>query len=45
VRQYYSDTYQLTELEDNPSILNANAALSVTEHVWLLTPSTANNNP
>lgn len=45
VRQYYSDTYQLTELEVNPSILNANAALSVTEHVWLLTPSTANNNP
>ncbi|MGM8872227.1 thiopurine S-methyltransferase [Psychrobacter sp. 2Y5] len=39
LQHYYSDTYQLTELEHNPSTLNANAALSVTEHVWLLTPT------
>nr|WP_317200524.1 thiopurine S-methyltransferase [uncultured Psychrobacter sp.] len=36
VQQYYSNDYHITELENNASTLNANAALSVTEHVWLL---------
>ncbi len=36
VERYYSNHYQVTELESNPSMLNANAALSVSEQVWLL---------
>lgn len=36
VQQYYSDHYQITELEGEPSTLNANPEMSVTEHVWLL---------
>ena len=36
VQQYYGNHYQITELENEASTLNANAALSVTEHVWLL---------
>ena len=36
VQQYYGNHYQITELENEASTLNTNAALSVTEHVWLL---------
>nr|WP_299040556.1 thiopurine S-methyltransferase [uncultured Psychrobacter sp.] len=36
IQQYYGNYYQITELENEDSTLNANAALSVTEHVWLL---------
>lgn len=36
IQQYYGNHYQITELENETSTLNANAALSVTEHVWLL---------
>ena len=36
IQQYYGNYYQITELENEASTLNANAALSVTEHVWLL---------
>ncbi|WP_350562721.1 thiopurine S-methyltransferase [Psychrobacter sp. CAL346-MNA-CIBAN-0220] len=36
VQQYYSNHYQITELEGKPSILNAAPELTVTEHVWLL---------
>ncbi len=36
VQQYYSDHYQITELEGEPSTLNANPEMTVTEHVWLL---------
>lgn len=36
VAQYYGSHYQMTELEGEPSILNAAPELAVTEHVWLL---------
>ena len=36
VQQYYSPHYQITELEGEPSTLNANPDMAVTEHVWLL---------
>lgn len=36
IQQYYSHDYQLTELEGEPSTLNANPEMTVTEHVWLL---------
>jgi len=36
VQQYYSVHYQITELESEPSTLNANPEMTVTEHVWLL---------
>ena len=36
IQQYYNECYQITELEGEPSTLNANPDMSVTEHVWLL---------
>ena len=36
IQQYYSNNYQITELEDEPATLNANPEMTVTEHVWLL---------
>lgn len=36
IQQYYSSHYQITELEGEPSTLNANPDMAVTEHVWLL---------
>jgi thiopurine S-methyltransferase len=36
VAQYYGNHYQITELEGEPSTLNAAPDLVVTEHVWLL---------
>ncbi len=36
IQQYYSDRYQITELEGEPATLNANPEMTVTEHVWLL---------
>ena len=36
VQQYYNAHYRVTELEGEPSTLNANPEMAVTEHVWLL---------
>ncbi|MGM8899410.1 MULTISPECIES: thiopurine S-methyltransferase [unclassified Psychrobacter] len=36
IQQYYSDHYQIAELEGEPATLNANPEMTVTEHVWLL---------
>ncbi|MEN2752612.1 thiopurine S-methyltransferase [Psychrobacter sp. FBL11] len=36
ILQYYSDYYQIAELEGEPATLNANPEMTVTEHVWLL---------
>lgn len=36
VQQYYGSHYKITELEGEPSILNAAPELAVTEYVWLL---------
>lgn len=36
IQQYYSEHYQITELEAEPSTLNANPKMAVNEHVWLL---------
>ncbi len=36
IQQYYSEYYQITELKGEPSTLNANPDMAVTEHVWLL---------
>lgn len=36
IQQYYSNYYNITELEDKSATLNANPDMSVTEHVWLL---------
>lgn len=36
VQQYYSSHYQITEIEGQPSTLNAAPNMAVTEHVWLL---------
>ena len=36
IQEYYSDNYQINELEGEPSTLNANPEMTVTEHVWLL---------
>ncbi|ALF59536.1 thiopurine S-methyltransferase [Psychrobacter urativorans] len=36
VQQYYSSQYQITELEGEPSTLNAAPEMAVREYVWLL---------
>lgn len=36
IQQYYSECYQVTELEGKPSTLNAKSTIQVTEHIWLL---------
>lgn len=36
VQQYYSGHYQIIKLESEPSTLNANPEMAVTEQVWLL---------
>lgn len=36
VQQYYSEYYEITELEGGSSTLNANPEMTVTEHIWLL---------
>lgn len=36
IQQYYGGDYQIDELEGEPSTLNANPEMAVTEHVWLL---------
>ena len=37
--QYYSADYKIVELASNSSTLNATSEILVTEHVWLLKPS------
>ena len=39
LHQYYSADYKIVELASNSSTLNATSEILVTEHVWLLKPS------
>ena len=38
IQHYYHEYYHITELEGEPSTLNAAPEMAVTEHVWLLEP-------